>query len=112
MSTILKFKINQIFNFDPLLWLWLLLGVVGLIALGILLSWFFGKPVIKFYIDGDVKNIVSCKRNDKPSIPIELSEYIWYEDKTLTKKVNLSSKIKKRVTCLYSGSEKIIEGLK
>ena len=83
MKTLLEFKINQVFFNDPLLWLWLMLGVIGLVGLGLLLSWFFGRPVLKFYVDGEVKSMLPCKRGEKIAIPIDLQEYKWFWNKEM-----------------------------
>ena len=104
MKTLLEFKINQVFFNDPLLWLWLMLGVIGLVGLGLLLSWFFGRPVLKFYVDGEVKSMLPCKRGEKLAIPIDLQEYKWFWNKEMTIPVVGNEIVKKRVMCLYSDS--------
>ena len=109
MDKFLDVNIKQIFTNDPLLWLWLLLGVVFFIGLGILLSWIFGKPVLKFYIDGDVRSVVPKKRGERIEVPIDLTEYAWFIDKSLTNALDEGEFVKKRVTCLYTDSAHIIQ---
>ena len=105
-------SIKQVFIDDPLLWLWLLLGVVGLVVVGVVLSWFFGKPVLKFYIDGEVKAIYPKKRGEKVEIPIGLTEYEWFVDKKLSKALDENMIVKKRVIRLYSDSLHVQGNLK
>lgn len=112
MEYILENPIKQIFVNDPLLWLWLLLGVVGLVVLGVVLSWFFGKPVLKLYINGEVRSVIPKKRGEKIEIPVDLTEFEWFLDKGLTKKLEVGQTVKKRVVCLYTNSEHVKEGVK
>lgn len=97
---------------DPLIWLWLLLGAVGVVGLGILLSWFFGKPVVKFYIDGEVVSVRPYEKGKKFSLPIDLTEYEWFLDKEQTTPLPQDFVAQKRVVSLYSSVNHIRGGNK
>lgn len=105
MKCVLLASITQTFKEDPLLWLWLFLGVVGLVLLGICISWFWGKPVVIFYIDKEVKSIIPFSRGEKFVIPIELTEYKWFLDKDCKIPLPSDVVVKKRVNRFYTKSK-------
>lgn len=96
---------------DPLFWLWALLGAVVLIAAGILISWFLGKPVEKFFLDGDCVTIIPIARGEKMSVPIEMTEYNWFLDKAMQKPVPEDYIIKKRIVNFYSSKAHVRGGI-
>ena len=105
---------KELLNFDkvdPLFWLWALLGAVVLIVLGVLISWFWGKPVVKFFIDGQCETIVPIARGEKVVVPIELSEYSWFLDKNLKSPFPKELLSKKRVLNLYTSKGHVIGGV-
>ena len=96
---------------DPLFWLWALIGVAVLIGIGILISWFCGKPVVKFILDGECITILPISRGDKLIVPIDLAEYKWFSDKKMQCQLSRDVIIRKRVMCVYSSKDHLLKNL-